>query len=86
MKEIIQLIFWRGRFYKSVSLTKNETIKTLILETDNENDHRLLTELVKRLGIKSSEKSGETIDEQLQLFKRLFGSWQSEKSGNEIVN
>ena len=62
-------------------------MKTLILETDNENDYNLLTELVKRLGIKFSEKvSGETIDEQAQLFKRLFGSWQSEKSGNEIVN
>ena len=45
----------------------------LILET--ENDHHLLRELVKRLGIKFSEKSGETIDEQIQLFKRLFGSW-----------
>jgi hypothetical protein len=61
-------------------------MKTLILETDNENDYHLLTELVKRLGIKFSEKSSETIDEQAQLFKRLFGSWQSEKSGNEIVN
>ena len=61
-------------------------MKTLILETDNENDYHLLTELVKRLGIKFSEKSNETIDEQAQLFKRLFGSWQSEKSGNEIVN
>jgi hypothetical protein len=38
------------------------------------------------LGIKFSEKSSETIDEQAQLFKRLFGSWQSEKSGNEIVS
>lgn len=61
-------------------------MKTLILETDNENDYHLLTELVKRLGIKFSEKSNETIDEQAQLFKRLFGSWQSEKSGNEIVD
>ena len=84
--EIIQLIFWRGRFYKSISLTKNETIKTLILETDNENNHHLLTALVKRLGIKSSEKSGETIDEHIQLSKRLLGSCQSEKSNNEIVN
>ena len=61
-------------------------MKTLILETDNENDYHLLTELVKRLGIKFSEKNTETIDEQAQLFKRLFGSWKSEKSGNEIVN
>lgn len=61
-------------------------MKTLILETDNENDYHLLTELVKRLGIKFSEKNSATIDEQAQLFKRLFGSWQSEKSGNEIVN
>ena len=61
-------------------------MKTLILETDNENDYHSLTELVKRLGIKFSEKSSETIDKQTQLLKRLFGSWQSEKSGNEIVN
>jgi hypothetical protein len=61
-------------------------MKTLILETDNENDYYLLTELVKRLGIKFSEKNSETIDEQAQLFKRLFGSWQSEKSGDELVN
>lgn len=60
-------------------------MKTLILETDNENDYHLLTELVKRMGIKFSEKSSETIDEQGQLFKRLFGSWQSENSGSEIV-
>jgi hypothetical protein len=60
-------------------------MKTLILETDNENDYYLLTELVKRLGIKFSEKETETIDEQAQLFRRLFGSWQSEKSGNELV-
>jgi hypothetical protein len=60
-------------------------MKTLILETDNENDYHLLTELVKRMGIKFSEKSSETIDEQAQLLKRLFGSWQSEKSGSEIV-
>jgi hypothetical protein len=39
-------------------------MKTLILETDNENDYYLLTELVKRLGIKFSEKETETIDEQ----------------------
>ena len=38
------------------------------------------------MGIKFSEKSSETIDEQAQLFKKLFGSWQSEKSRNEIVN
>jgi hypothetical protein len=37
------------------------------------------------MGIKFSEKSSETIDEQAQLFKRLFGSWQSEKFGSEIV-
>ena len=61
-------------------------MKTLILETDNENDYHLLTELVKRLGIKFSEKSSETNDEQALLFKRLFGSWQSEKSGNELVD
>jgi hypothetical protein len=60
-------------------------MKTLILETDNENDYYLLTELVKRLGIKFSEKETETIDEQAQLFRRLFGSWQSEKPGNELV-
>jgi len=61
-------------------------MKTLILETENENDYYLLTELVKRLGIKFSEKNSETIDEQAQLFKRLFGSWQSEQSGDELVN
>ena len=60
-------------------------MKTLILEIDNENDYHLLTKLVKRLGIKFSKKKSETIDEQAQLFKRLFGSWQSEKSGNELV-
>ena len=47
--------------------------KTLILETDNENDYHLLTELVKRLGIKFSKKNSATIDEQAQVFKRLFG-------------
>jgi hypothetical protein len=56
------------------------------LQTENENDYYLLTELVKRLGIKFSEKNSETIDEQAQLFKRLFGSWQSEQSGDELVN
>jgi hypothetical protein len=49
-------------------------MKTLILEIDNENDYHLLTKLVKRLGIKFSEKESETIHAQAQLFKKLSGS------------
>ncbi|PJJ58599.1 hypothetical protein [Hymenobacter chitinivorans] len=59
---------------------------TLLLEPTNDSDLHLLLSLAQRLGVKATATPAAEIsaEEREQRFLALFGSWQSNKTGDEI--
>lgn len=59
---------------------------TLVLEPTNDSDLHLLLSLAQRLGVKvtASPAAKMSLEERERRFMALFGSWQSDETGDEI--
>ncbi len=61
---------------------------TLIMEPANDADLALLLHLAQRLGVKATATPAPPakpdVTGRAQLFRSLFGAWQSEESGEEL--
>lgn len=59
---------------------------TLILEPTNDTDLHLLLSLAQRLGVKATASPAATLslEERERRFLALFGTWQSDETGDEI--
>jgi arginine/ornithine N-succinyltransferase beta subunit len=59
---------------------------TLVLEPTNDADLHLLLSLAQRLGVKATALPAVKIslEERERRFMALFGSWQSDETGDEI--
>ena len=59
---------------------------TLLLEPTNDADLHLLLSLAQRLGIKATASlvAKISLEERERRFQALFGSWQSDETGDEI--
>ncbi|GAA4009538.1 hypothetical protein GCM10022408_22060 [Hymenobacter fastidiosus] len=58
----------------------------LVLEPSNDSDLHLLLNLAQRLGVKATALPAAklSLEERERRFMALFGSWQSDESGDEI--
>ena len=61
---------------------------TLIIETENEKDFELIKGLANRLGLPVKEQHSKVVSKVAQedAVRQLFGSWQSEETGEELVD
>ncbi|AMR27045.1 hypothetical protein A0257_07925 [Hymenobacter psoromatis] len=59
---------------------------TLLLEPTNDTDLHLLLSLAHRLGVKATASPAATLslEERERRFLALFGTWQSDETGDEI--
>ena len=60
----------------------------ITIETESANDFALLKGLAQRLGLNIQERHTElhqATREQEAAFKKLFGSWESEETGDELA-
>ncbi|GAB2763498.1 hypothetical protein GCM10027275_00640 [Rhabdobacter roseus] len=60
----------------------------ILIETQTDTDFELIVGLARRLGLHTRElpiESSENLVEQEQILKDLYGSWQSEESGDELA-
>ena len=59
---------------------------TLVLEPTNDSDLHLLLSLAQRLGVKATASPAAklSLEERERRFLALFGSWQSDESGDEL--
>ncbi len=59
---------------------------TLVLEPTNDSDLHLLLSLAQRLGVKATASPAAklSLEEREQRFIALFGSWQSDETGDEL--
>lgn len=60
----------------------------ITIETQSDNDFELIKELAQRLGLRVNEQHTEmqeATSAQEAAFKKLFGSWESTESGDELA-
>jgi hypothetical protein len=60
----------------------------ITIETQSDNDFELIKGLAQRLGLRVNEQHTEiqeATSEQEAAFKKLFGSWEGEETGDELA-